>query len=62
MLHLNPVFRFRPMFHLVCLGHSCTWNGLDLFFVLSIGRHVKFDARASKILTPLSLCENPLLR
>ena len=27
--------------------------------MLSIGRHVDFDARASKILTPPSQCENP---
>ncbi len=36
-------------------------NGLDRFlFMLFIGCHVKFDTRATKIMTPPSLCENPL--
>ncbi len=36
--------------------------GWAIFLVLSIGHHVKFDARASKFLTPASescLCEIP---
>ncbi len=33
-----------------------------IFLMLSIGRHVKFDARASKILAPPCLCFGPRVR